>query len=303
MRPERGPQLTVVIVGGTGTLGRELVRQVHAAGHRVAVSTRDPGRARGRVPAGVEIRRGDLTRPASLPDAMAGADVVIASAHQMLGRGLSRSEAVDDAGHRALIDAAAAAGVRHFVYVSVRGASPDHPVDFWRTKAAIEAYLRTSGLAFTIVRPAAFMEVHAHELIGRAILAGRPASILGRGDRPMNFVAVRDVAAVIVRALGDPVFLGRTVDVGGPENLTQNEVAALYGRIAGREAKVRHLPPALLRVLAAVFGVLHPGVARIMRVALAAGTVDQTFDAAAAPADAPRAPTRLEEVAREMARG
>lgn len=298
--PGQSTPNTVVIVGGTGTLGRDLVRQAHAAGHRVMVSTRDPARARDLVPAGVEVRRGDLAQPASLAETLRGADVVVASAHQMLGRGASRSEAVDDAGHRALIDTARATGVRHFVYVSVLGASRDHPVDFWRTKAAIEGYLRASGLQFTIVRPAAFMEIHAHELIGKAILAGRTASILGRGDRPMNFVAVRDVAAVIVRALGHPPFFGRAIDLGGPENLTQNEVAALYGRLAGRAPKVRHLPPAVLRPLAAIAGILHPGVARILRVSLAADAVDQTFRSPSTT-DTPLATTRLEDVAKDLA--
>jgi NADH dehydrogenase len=147
------------------------------------------------------------------------------------------------------------------------------------------------------------MEMHAHTLIGQAILAGGTATILGRGDIRMNFVAVRDVAAVVVRALTDPALQNQIVDVGGPENLTQNEVAALYGRIAGRQPDVRHLPDGLVRVVATVLGVFHPGVARIMRASLAARAVDQTFDPGAFLSAHPMVLTRLEDVARELAGG
>ena len=186
----------------------------------------------------------DLTEPASLAAACRGVEVVVSATHAMLGRGRYRSERVDDAGQRALIDAAKAAGVRHFVYTSVLGASPDHPVDFWRTKFKVEQHLKASGLSWTILRPAAFMELHAHELIGKSIIAGGAATILGRGDRPMNFVAVRDVARLAVRAATDPALRGQTIEIGGPENLTQNEVAALYGRFCGRGRRCGTFRPA-----------------------------------------------------------
>lgn len=289
----------VAVVGGTGRLGREIVGQLLAAGHRVVVVTRDPARASDLAAAGVDVRAGDLTTPASLRAACLGVDVVIASAHAMLGRGRYRSEQVDGQGHRALIDAARAAGVRLFIYTSVMGASPDHPVDFWRTKFHIEEYLKASGLPWIILRPAAFIEMHAHELIGKDILAGGTATILGAGDRPMNFVAVRDVARLALIAVTTPGLQGRVVDIGGPENLTQNQVASIYARVSGRELKLRHLPAGLVRVLAAVLGPLHPGMARVMRASLAGELVDQTFDPGAVPAAHPMALTRVEDVARE----
>jgi uncharacterized protein YbjT (DUF2867 family) len=291
----------VAVVGGTGRLGREIVGQLLAAGHRVVVVTRDPTRASDMATAGVDIRAGDLTSPASLAGACLDVDVVIASAHAMLGRGRYRSEHVDGQGHRMLIDAARAAGVRHFIYTSVMGASPTHPVDFWRTKFHIEEYLKASGLPWTILRPAAFIELHAHELIGKAILAGGTATILGAGERPMNFVAVRDVARLAVSAVATPSLRGRVVDIGGPENLTQNQVASTYARVSGRELKVRHLPAGLVRILATLIGPLHPGIARVMRASLAGEMIDQTFDPGALLAAHPMTLTRVEDVARERA--
>ena len=84
---------------------------------------------------------------------------------------------------------------------------------------------------------------------------------------------------------------------------SQNEVAALYGRIAGREPRVRHMPYELVRVLATVLGAFHPGIARIMRASLAARATDQTFDPSALLSAHPMVLTRLEDVARELAAG
>ncbi|MCC7178488.1 MAG: NmrA family NAD(P)-binding protein [Acidobacteria bacterium] len=289
----------ISIIGATGMLGGDIARQLLAAGHHVVAVTRDPARAGALAAAGAEVRVADLADTGTLRAACRGADVVVAAAHAMLGRGRYRSERVDDEGHRALIDAARAEGVRRFVYTSVLGASPDHPVDFWRTKHGVEQCLKASGLSWTILRPAAFMEMHAHELIGKSILAGGTATILGAGDRPMNFVAVRDVARVAARAAVDPSAAGRTIEVGGPENLTQNDVAALYGRLCGRTQRVRHVPAGALRVLAALAGPLHPGIARVMRASVAGASIDQAFTPVALPEGYPAATTRLEDVARE----
>ena len=281
-------------------LGRNVARQLLAVGHRVVGVTRDRARAAELAGLGAEIRIADLTEPASLAAVCRGVDVVVSAAHAMLGRGRYRSERVDDAGHRTLMDAANAAGVRHFVYTSVLGASPNHPVDFWRTKFQVEQHLKASGLSWTILRPAAFMEMHAHELIGKSIIAGGTATILGRGDRPMNFVAVRDVARLAVTGATDPALRGQTIEIGGPENLTQNEVAALYGRLCGRQPRVRHLPPGVLRVLATLVGPVHPGAARVMRASVATASIDQTFNPAALLRDYPITLTRLEELAAEL---
>jgi NADH dehydrogenase len=178
----------IAIIGATGALGSEVARRLLADGRRVAAVTRSPGKAAALASLGADVRVGDLTDRGSLDGALRNAEAVFSAAHSLLGRGRHVSQNVDDAGHRALIDAAVAQRVHHFVYTSVLGASPDHPVAFWRTKFAIEEYLKASGLSHTVLRPAAFMETHAYELLGKAVLKGRTAVILGGGDRPMNFV-------------------------------------------------------------------------------------------------------------------
>ncbi len=289
----------ILIVGATGSLGRETARQLLASGHRVRALARTPVKAGGLEEAGAEVVQGDLIDRPSLERACQGVESVLAAAHSMLGRGKYRSDLVDDAGHRALIDAAKAAGVKHLVYISIIGAAPDHPVDFWRTKYKVEQYLKASALSYTILRPAASMEHHAHEFLGKSILQSGKVTIMGRGNNPTNFVAARDVARFAVLALTDPRARGKTIEIGGLDNITKNEVATMYSRLAGRPAKVRHLPPSVLRGMAAVFKLLHPGISRIMHVSAVMDTTDQTFDARRALGEYPMTLTRLEDFVRE----
>ncbi len=214
------------------------MRCLRAAGHRVRGMTRHVQRVRDLEALGAEAMIGDLTDRASLVRACAGVDRVFAAAHGLLSRGRNRSEAVDDAGHRSLIDVARDAGVTRFVYTSALGAAPDHPVDFFRTKWAIEQYLASSGLAYVVLRPSALMEWHAHTFNGKGILDHGRAVILGPGTKRRNFVAARDVAAIAARVLTGEMPRERVIAIGGPGNFTNDEVARLYARIAGVPARI-----------------------------------------------------------------
>jgi len=86
---------------------------------------------------------------------------------------------VDELGHKALIDAARAAGVQRFVYVSGMGAASDHPIDFFRTKYEGERYLERRGLEHVILRRSAFMEWHAHAFNGANILKTGKTTLIG----------------------------------------------------------------------------------------------------------------------------
>ncbi|MEP6904597.1 MAG: SDR family oxidoreductase [Gemmatimonadales bacterium] len=268
----------IVIIGGTGTLGSETARQLLAKGHEVRVMTRDPSKADKLKKLGAEIVSGDLRDTESLGRAVAKADTVIAAAHAMVGRGKESSAAIDGAGHRALIDAAKKARVGHFIYTSVAGASLDHPVDFWRTKAAVEEYLRKSRLDYTIIRPTAFMQLHAYELIGKAVLSGRRVVLFGAGKNPRNFVAAEDAAQLLVLAAEAGWLRGQTLEIGGPENLTSSQVVSAFEKIGRAKAKVTHVPLAVARVMSRVFLPIHSGVSRVMSGIVVGETTDQRWD-------------------------
>ena len=292
-----------LIIGATGSMGRHLTRSLLAAGEPVRVFTRDPIRAQALAALGAEVVRGDLRDPASVRSAMQGVRAVVSASHSILGRGASASSVVDDQGQRTLIAAAVAARVEQFVYTSALGASQQHPVDFWRTKARIEQVVRDSGLTFTILQPSAFMEVHAYDLIGKNVQLGKRVPLFGSADNPRNFVAASDVADLARHALNDSRFVGQTVTVGGPANLTSREVAAVFERVCGKPAAILHVPLAVVRCMAAVLTPLHEGVGRILRATIVAETTDQTFDRATSPLTVALPSTTLESwaLARIMA--
>jgi uncharacterized protein YbjT (DUF2867 family) len=271
----------ILVVGATGVLGQKTVRLLLADGHRVRAMTRVAERASNLAQQGAEVVVGDLIDSASLARACRGVDRVFAAAHAFLGRGRFRSEAVDDRGHRALIDAARSQRVGRFVYTSGLGAAPDHPIDFYRTKYSIEQYLQASGLEHVILRPSAFMEWHAHIFNGKSMLEKGRTQLLGSGTKPRNFVAANDVAQLAASALTAPVIRHRVVEIGGPGNFSNNEVAELYARTAGIEPRISHLPGALVNLLARIAQPLHPGMSRVMRISsLPEAAFSETFDSA-----------------------
>ena len=261
----------ILIVGATGLLGRATALNLLTKGHAVRALVRDRARADDLRRAGAEVVIGDLTDPRSLELACKGAERVFAAAHSMLGRGDHSSAQVDHVGHSALVVAARSAKVQHFVYTSMMGAREDHPIDFARTKYEIEQVVQQSGMGYTILRPAAFMEWHVHRFIGAMLLDKGFVVLIGPATKPRNFVALRDIVPFAVQALEADDLAGRTIEIGGPDNVSNSDVAHMYA-VRARRGKVRHLPLLLARAIARAIRPFHEGVARMIDIA----TLDET---------------------------
>jgi len=200
-----------------------------------------------------------------------------------MGRSRHSIERIDVRGQAALIDGAADAGVTRFVYISALGASPDHPSEFWRAKARAEQHLKASGLDYVILRPSAFMDLYAHDLIGAAVMRGKTVFLLGKGTTPRNMIAVADVADAAIKALLQDDLVGQTIPVGGWDNPTEREIAALYASLSGKPLKLRAVPPFVLATLAAALAPFHAGVGHLLRLPVQlAGREDLLFDASSA---------------------
>jgi uncharacterized protein YbjT (DUF2867 family) len=268
----------------------------------VRALVRDPARADDLVRAGAEVVPGDLLDPASLEAACKGALRVFACAHAFLGRGRNSSAQVDHVGHSALIAAALSAGVPRFVYTSALGAREDHPIDFFRTKHEIEEVLRESTIPYTILRPAAFMEQHVHDFIGKPLLDKGFTVVFGPGRKRRNFISVRDVAPFAALALLGDELLHRTLDIGGPDNVSNRDVAAMY-TMKSHQGRVYHAPASVARVAAQLVRPFHEGIARMLD---AAAVPDdewpETFDPSALLEEFPRAMTTVERFVEERVR-
>jgi uncharacterized protein YbjT (DUF2867 family) len=268
----------ILIVGGTGMLGQELVRLLLDKGMNVHVMTRNPKKSKHLSERGAVVVKGDLTDKASLASACKGMDAVISSAHSMLGRGRYSSEKIDGEGQKALVDAAVLAGVKYFLFTSIIGASPDHPLDFCRRKWEVEEHLKQSGMAYNIVRASAFMETHIHELMGKSILEKGKVTLFGKGENPTNFVSIKDVAQLEAYCIDNPEWHNQTYEIGGLDNPTRHDIVKLYEAKIGKSIKVSHLPNGMLRFMSKLIKPFHPGISRIMFLSDLFDRTDQTFD-------------------------
>lgn len=276
-RHDRGD--VIVVAGGSGLLGRQVVSELVARGERVRVLVRDAGRARSVLGEDAQVVAGDVRRRDGLDELVAGARVVVSAVHGFLGGRGAGPVQVDERGNANLVDAATAAGA-DVALVSVLGASPDSPVELFRAKHHAEQHLRRAATAWTIVRPAAYLETWLAILTKTAGRSGRPL-IFGRGDMPIRFVSVLDVAAVVTRAATDATLRGRVLEVAG-EPLTMTGLARSLQDARGWHGTPRHLPRAVLRTLSIAARPINPAFARQNQTAFAMDTGPLTADVRAA---------------------
>lgn len=288
----------ILLVGATGRLGQAVAERFLREGIPFRAAVRHPARAGWLTQRGVEVRALDIATGAGLGHAIDGVTKVISCVHGLLGRSRRSIERVDVRGQAALIDACLKAGVERFVYVSALGASPDHPSEFWRAKARTEAYLKASGLNHVILRPSAFMDLYAHDLIGAAVMRGKTVFLLGSGTTPRNMIAVSDVADAVVTATSQPDLVGQMIEVGGWDNPTEREIAALYAELSGKPLKLRTVPPLALKVLAAAVSPFHAGIGHLLRLPQQLkGRDDLLFDIASLDKRSGISPVRLRDFA------
>ncbi|MGY4925619.1 NAD(P)H-binding protein [Streptomyces sp. 900105755] len=218
----------ILVTGATGTIGRDVVRQLAARGAKVRALTRDPARAT--VPAGVEVVRGDHADPASLEAALAGATAAF----------LLRPPGPDAGRDAALVAAAREAGVERLVKLSAiaTGEALAGPSAQWHV--AGERAVRESGLAWTVLRPSSFASNTLTWL--QALRAGEPVPNM-TGDGASGVIDPRDIAEVAVRALLDAGHSGRTYTLTGPEAITVPGQAAVLAEVLGRPVPTRDLSP------------------------------------------------------------
>jgi NADH dehydrogenase len=277
----------ILVAGGSGRLGSLLVQRLVAGGAAVRVLTRSRARAAHLDAARVEIIEGDVRVASDAQRAVAGAQVVVSAIHGFDGPGGVSPASVDRDGNRHLVDAAARAGAT-VILMSIVGASAESPMELFRMKAAAEQHLRASGTPWTIVRSTAFLETWMDLIAATADRAGRVV-VFGRGQNPINFVSVHDVAALVDRVIGDQDARGQTIEIGGPENLTLTRLATAV-QAASPGVAPRHVPRAVLRAVGVLLRPFWPERARQGAAAVALDTMDLRFDALAVRARYPDDP-------------
>jgi uncharacterized protein YbjT (DUF2867 family) len=240
----RGGKAVNLVVGATGLLGSEVCRRLAAGGkptRALVRSTSDPAKVDKLKGYGAEIVQGDLRERASLESACQGVAAVIATVSSMprsYQPGENDIQTVDRDGLMHLIDVAKAVGVEHFVYISF---SSQIDLDFplRNAKRAVERRLRESGLNYTILRPSFFMELWLGP--ARFDVANARAQIYGSGENPISWISLHDVAQLAVASLDNPAARDATLELGGPEALSQLQAVQVFEEVVGRSFEVRRV--------------------------------------------------------------
>ena len=233
----------ILVVGGTGLLGGMIARRLLEQGHSVRTLVRPGSSYETLADSGAELTFGDLKNPDSLQAACLGIDTVITTANSAHRGGADTVETLDRLGNRNLVEVAEAAGVRHFIFISALGASEESNIPLMRAKAETERYLRWSGMRYTVLQPNMFMDIWIPMLVGNAVQAGQPVTLVGEGRRKHSMIAVADVAAFTVACVGSRDVLDRTIPLGGPKAVSWLDVMAACERVVGHPIEIRHIRP------------------------------------------------------------
>lgn len=236
--------MTLLIVGATGTLGRQVARRALDEGYKVRCLVRSQRKAAFLKEWGAELVSGDLCEPETLTPALEGVTAVIDAATARPTDSLSIRQ-VDWQGKVALIQAAKAAGVERFIFFSILDAEKYAHVPLMEIKHCTELFLAESGLNYTILRPCGFLQ----GLIGQyaiPILENQAVWVMG-DTAPIAYMDTQDIAKFAVRALQVSATEKQTFPVVGPRAWGAYEIIRLCERLSGRESRVSRMPIGLLR--------------------------------------------------------
>ncbi len=220
----------ILVTGATGTIGKDVVKELVAKGEKVR--SRDVEKAKKALPAGVEVAKGDLSDPASIAAALKGADklfLLVSASPQMVQL---QSNA---------IQAAKRAGVKLIVKLSAVGAKKGSPVSIGDWHGQTEEELKASDVPYTILQPGPFAQ---NLLMQAAPIKAQGAFYGAAGQGRSPFIDARDIAAVAAAVLTTPGHAGKTYVLTGPKASTYEEAAQALSAAAGKPVKYVDMPPA-----------------------------------------------------------
>lgn len=224
----------ILVTGGTGTAGGEIVSQLAATGTPFRAMVRDVTKAATLKLTGIEVVQGDFDRPDTLPAALKGIDQVM-----LVSPPMPRQAELEGQ----MVAAVKRAGVRHIVKFSAMTADPNSKARFPRLHGITERAIIESGIAWTFLRPTFFMQ----NLLGLAGMVKGGTIYQPCGDGRAGFVDTADIAAVAVEALTEPGHEGIAYDITGPELLSYDDVARIFAEALGKPVKYQDVPPAVAR--------------------------------------------------------
>lgn len=258
MASQAPAQQLVTVFGGSGFVGRHVVRALARRGYRVRVAVRRPDLANFLQPLGIvgqiHAVQANLRYPASVAAAVKGADAVINLVGIMQEQGRQGFSSVQANGTRAVAQACAAAGITRLVHVSALGADAESRSAYARTKAEGEAAVFAAVPGAVVLRPSVMFGPE-DSFFNRFASMARMLPVLplvGDGATKFQPAFVGDVAEVVARAVDGTVQGARVYELGGPEVLSPRQIVEEICRVIGRKRLLAPLPFPLARIMGSV---------------------------------------------------
>jgi NAD(P)H dehydrogenase (quinone) len=219
--------MSTIITGASGSFGRQVTQLVleKIPASELILVTRNPASLAEFAARGTQVRTGDFDKPETLAKPFAGGEKMLLISTLAVGPRRRQQ-------HRAAIEAAISAGIKHIIYTSSAGIHPKSPSLAVADHYFTEELLRRSGTAFTFLRDSQYAEVIATMIAPMALRTGK--WIMSAGDGCMAFVSKKDCVASAAAALTSPGHEGAVYEITGPDLYTFRQAAAIASELGGR---------------------------------------------------------------------
>ena len=258
--------MNILVVGGTGYLGSKVINHLLSRGAKVAALVREGSDTKALAAKGVQIIRGDLSKPETLLPALHNIDAVISTAigysNRKKGDNLKN---VDDQGNKNLVDALKQANTKRFVFTSVLNVHQAETVPHFWQKKLIEDYMDQKGVPYVALRPGAFLDQTAKQDFYASGLKKGNLKVLGTTKVKWTCILSDDVAKYLaLAALDESIPLGR-IDIGMNEPMNVEMLAKYAAEYSGKSIKTSALPWAIFGTVFSFFGLFKPEMADLKK--------------------------------------
>jgi uncharacterized protein YbjT (DUF2867 family) len=248
--------MSLLVIGGTGTLGRQIVLQALTKGYQVRCLVRNFRKASFLKEWGAELVYGDLTRPETIPPCFKGITAVIDASTSRAGE-LDSLKKVDWEGKLCLIEAAKVANIQRFIFFSAQNVEQFQNIPLMKIKNGIEIKLKESGLSYTTFRLTGFYQ-GLIEQYAIPILENLPIWITNENTY-ISYMDTQDIAKFCLRALQIPQTANQTFLLSNSKGWVSSEIINLCEQLAGQKAKVQRVPLFVLKFISRFFGFFEWG--------------------------------------------